>query len=313
MLITLRQAEIFRAVMIAKSVSGGAEILHISQPAVSRVLQYTEQKLGITLFKREKGRLVPTIEALRLFDEVQSLHRHLEAVNHAAQRIARGQDAVLRIGVSPSVGRSLVPAVLQRVREQLPDLMIKLDVIPVGEVEDYLNFQRADYAVTIFPLDRPNIESRAFLQGELVCVLPPGHPLAAHAQLDIATLLEYPWVSFEPDTPHGRAITQLLAQAAGPHAWPAPSIASYVRFAESACALVENGLGIAIVDAFTVMEQTFPRLLVRRIQPTSHLTVYGHRSTYHPPSLAQTCFVRTFDELIRLKRWGEQSPSTQSS
>ena len=59
----LRQIEVFRAVMITGSVSGAARLLHVSIPAVSRLLSHTETRLGFLLFERVKGRLHATAEA----------------------------------------------------------------------------------------------------------------------------------------------------------------------------------------------------------------------------------------------------------
>ena len=67
----LRQIEVFRAVMLAGSVNGAAQLLHVSQPAVSRLIAYTEQRLGFALFQRVRGRLHPTLEAQTLFHEVE--------------------------------------------------------------------------------------------------------------------------------------------------------------------------------------------------------------------------------------------------
>jgi DNA-binding transcriptional LysR family regulator len=51
----LRHIEVFHAVMSAGTVSGAAQVLHISQPAVTKVLQHAEAQLGISLFERTKG------------------------------------------------------------------------------------------------------------------------------------------------------------------------------------------------------------------------------------------------------------------
>ena len=71
MRLTFKQIEYFRAVMETGSVSGAAKLLNVSQPNVSRMLKYTETRIGMTLFLRLKGRLKPTPEALttdRLMD-----------------------------------------------------------------------------------------------------------------------------------------------------------------------------------------------------------------------------------------------------
>jgi DNA-binding transcriptional LysR family regulator len=65
--LNLRQIEVFRATMLTGSISSAAKMLHVSSPAVSRLISNTEQRLGLTFFKRIKGRLYPTPEARRLF------------------------------------------------------------------------------------------------------------------------------------------------------------------------------------------------------------------------------------------------------
>ncbi|NOJ99318.1 LysR family transcriptional regulator, partial [Corallococcus coralloides] len=69
MRLNLKQIEVFRAIMLTGSISGAAKLLHVSQPAVSRLIGYTEQRLGLSLFERIKGRLYPTPEARHLFIE----------------------------------------------------------------------------------------------------------------------------------------------------------------------------------------------------------------------------------------------------
>ena len=70
-MIRLRQLEAFRAVMHAASVTQAAEVLRISQPAVSRLIASLEQDLGFALFSRRRGRLLPTPESTFLLGEVE--------------------------------------------------------------------------------------------------------------------------------------------------------------------------------------------------------------------------------------------------
>ena len=53
----LRHIEVFHAVMQAGTISGAAQLLHISQPAVTKVLQHCELQLGMALFDRVRGKL----------------------------------------------------------------------------------------------------------------------------------------------------------------------------------------------------------------------------------------------------------------
>ena len=78
-MLTHRHVEVFRALMIAGSVTRAAELLHTSQPTVSRELARMEHSIGFPLFERIRGRLRPTM-ALALYDEVRQSYAGLERV-----------------------------------------------------------------------------------------------------------------------------------------------------------------------------------------------------------------------------------------
>lgn len=69
--VNLRHIEIFHAIMTAGNLTEAARMLNTSQPTVSRELARFEQVLGLKLFERSRGRLHPTVQGLRLFEEVQ--------------------------------------------------------------------------------------------------------------------------------------------------------------------------------------------------------------------------------------------------
>lgn len=74
----LRHIEIFQAIRQTGSISGAAQLLHVSQPAVTKVLQHAEQQLGFPLFLRVKGKLQATPEALELEHEVDKVSESLQ-------------------------------------------------------------------------------------------------------------------------------------------------------------------------------------------------------------------------------------------
>ena len=81
--INVREMDVFRCVMQSGAVTNAAVALNISQPAVSRMLQQAEERLGFRLFEREKKRLKPTTEAQTLFDGGEVVHG-----DRAHQRLA---------------------------------------------------------------------------------------------------------------------------------------------------------------------------------------------------------------------------------
>src|SRR5690349_6640425 len=80
----LRHMEVFRAVMLTGSISAAAKMLYVSQPAVSKLIQYIEGRLAYRLFERINNRLVPTHEAQILYREVERVYQAALEVNECA-------------------------------------------------------------------------------------------------------------------------------------------------------------------------------------------------------------------------------------
>ncbi|MEA3100508.1 LysR family transcriptional regulator, partial [Caballeronia mineralivorans] len=105
----LRQLEAFRAVMLCATVTRASEMLHISQPATTRLLADLEISLGFPLFKREKKRLHPTAEAQALFEEVQRSLSGMDRIARAADEIRALQRGTLQIVAAPALAHSFLP------------------------------------------------------------------------------------------------------------------------------------------------------------------------------------------------------------
>ncbi len=283
-MLNLRQIEIFRAVMIAKTVSGAARMLNTSQPGLSRMLRHMEDRLGFLLFDRSGGRLAPTREAKRLFEEVERIHKALDNLDHVIASLVRGEDDVFRIGASPSLGHSIVPRILKELTGRFPRLLLQFDILSVEQVVDYLVTQTGEYTLTLFPVDHPNIVSECIGRTEMVCVVPAHHAWAERGTIALRDLADQPIISFETDTPHGQVIDRMYRRLGLER-----TVSTYVRFAETACAFVRSGLGITIVDAFSA-EQGIGDARSLRIVGSGDMQVFLHRNRHAAHSRISKAF-----------------------
>ncbi|QSR17498.1 LysR family transcriptional regulator [Novosphingobium sp. KA1] len=289
-MLTIRQIEIFRAVMITKTVSGAARMLGTSQPGLSRMLAHIEDRLRFRLFDRTRGRLVPTQEARALFEEIEHVYKGFADLEHVVQRLAKGSDRTFRVGASPSLGHSVVPQMLSRLTANYPGLTIQFDILSVEQADDYLALQRGDYALTVFPIDHPNVLSSRIGSGRMVCAVPADHPLVGRARISVADIRGEGIQSFRHDTPHGRIIAEMYA-AAGEEL----EVATYVRFAETAVAFVANGMGLALVDSFTAMQAHADGVRFLEFDAPGVLPVYISRNI----EAARPIIGETFEEIAR--------------
>lgn len=101
----LRQIEVFYAIMSTGSLRRAAEVLHVSQPAASKVLRYAEQSLGFALFERTGGRLVPTREARIMLPHVNTIFEKISDLKRLTETcVMRGMGMLSASAVCPVWG-----------------------------------------------------------------------------------------------------------------------------------------------------------------------------------------------------------------
>lgn len=270
MSLNLRQLEVFRAVMTAGSVSGASQLLLISQPAVSRMLSHTEQRVGFLLFERIKGRLYPTPEARRLFHDVEHVYRDLQRVNATLLDLVQQRHGVVRVVCSPSLGHHLLPGAICAFRRDHPDTRVSLECLRHVLLRDRLLDQQADFGVSLFPITHPNIEAIPLYTLRMALVYPQQWPVseqAPSAQAALAPFADRPLVGYPAGTPFA-TLAQRLSERAGIDYRPAIEVDS----PHHACALVREGAGWALVDEFSLALATaFSPVRVRPLD--EHLTV----------------------------------------
>ncbi|TKC92513.1 LysR family transcriptional regulator [Trinickia terrae] len=273
MRLNLRQIEVFRAIMLTGSISGAAKLLHVSQPAVSRLISYAEQRLGLALFERIKGRLYPTPEARRLFTEVNAVYQGVQRVNEVAEDLIENRMGHLRIACSPNLGQSLIPRAIARFYEHLPDVRIILHTMIPGVLMQAVLTQQVELGVAFLQETHPNIEIHPLHENRIVAALPADHPLAKHETLRVQDLVDQPLIGYGSDIPLGQLVRRLFHDAQC-----VPQIKMEVQQSHVACALVQVGAGIALIDELTVSGPVWPQVVVRPIVPTVSAPV----SVLHP-------------------------------
>jgi DNA-binding transcriptional LysR family regulator len=275
--LTERQIEVFRTVMITGSITAAAHQLHVSQPGLSVTLGRLENQLGVPLFERMGGRLLPTPEARQMFDEVERVYGQFDKLVDTMHAIARGDGSTFRFGTTPSVGVKLIPKTLRLLRQSRSDRIYYCDFLAQKDIRDYLWFDRGVCVASIARMDDPTVASTIVATGRLVCVLPSGHPLVGRKRLGPQDLRNETLISFESETPHGQ-----LIEASYQRAKAARHVNVYVRFVESALSFVAEGIGVTIVDEFAALDCAAQGLVAIPFQPTPSIPVYVHWCKFRP-------------------------------
>jgi DNA-binding transcriptional LysR family regulator len=298
-MLTLRQIEVIRAIIVTGTIGGAARLLNVSSPGISRVMKHTESSLGLRLFIRRQGRYIPTPEAKDIFSQINAVYDKVEDLQFVIRRLESGAISELKIGSVPSIANVMVPRAIKRVREKYPKLLIDVDILKIEETIDYLLLGKGEVVAVSYKLDHPLLTFEPLAMGKLFCIVPENHELAQRKRVTAAEISKYPLIGIDPEDPYGRIMAGLFAQHALSY-----DVTIRARFGTTVFALVKHGLGIAVLDQFTVAEA--PMSGVCRIpiaEPTEFQTYFAYRK-----DATLSSFCEYFVAALRTEMQGKAGP-----
>jgi len=248
-MLTHRHIDVFRAVMIAGSVTKAAELLGSSQPTISRELARLEQGIGFALFERVGGRLRPTVPGLALFDEVRQSYAGLERVASAAARLRAFKGGQLSVISLPVFSHSILPDAFRRFHERHEGVSLTVETQESPLLEEWLTAQRYDLGLTEHDAAPAGTRVEPLLQVDEVCVLPDGHALLGRPRIELPDFEGEAFISLSSSDPYRILIDEAFAEAGVLRRSIVETPA-----AASVCTFVRQGLGVAIVNPLTALD-----------------------------------------------------------
>jgi DNA-binding transcriptional LysR family regulator len=197
----------FIAVVDAGNYSAAAEVLHMSQPAVSQHIKQLEAQLDdVKLFRRVGQQMLLTHAG----EELVELAREVLALATRAEeniRNLRGQvSGRVTLGCTPSSGERLLPPVLSAFRDQFPAIQVSVVMAPLDTLLEWLAGQQVQVLISEEPQRRRGWESQPLGSERLVLLAPRGHALLQHEQVPPGLLKGQPLVLPRAGTPLRRVI-----------------------------------------------------------------------------------------------------------
>jgi len=269
----LRHIEVINAVRVTGTISAAAQILSMTQPAVSQALHSAERQLGYLLFSRVKGRLVPTHEALLLFPEVQKLDRQLDAVRKLASNLKGGTAYGMRIVAAPSLAQTIVPAAVAALQREAHDLRASLRSDYSAVATASLALLEADVGILYYTPQNPNIKTEELGLSRYVVIAPPGW-MPREKSISLEQLIGYKMIGPDPTDQIGKLLSQTL-ESFGLDLDVAITCPSY----HSLIALVEYTGFVGIGDSISADTALARGLRVIPITPSIELPIMASRPT----------------------------------
>jgi LysR family nitrogen assimilation transcriptional regulator len=243
----LKRLRTFVTVADHGTISAAADLLRITQPALSRQITSLEQELGFKLFGRAGKRLLLTALGEQLLGDCRNLLTRVGALAERAEAFRRGDLAVLKIAGSALTIEGLFPDLLRRWEQQVA--APKLGMVEADADRQLLLLERGEAHLAINVLNVIKVDDQRFATR----VLPSFNVLAAHAPslpiartgtIEIRELCNHPLL-----LPHQSYATRSIFDAACRLAGVAPNVQVESGAAHALLALAAAGHGVAIIPS----------------------------------------------------------------
>ncbi|MCD0503171.1 LysR substrate-binding domain-containing protein [Bordetella petrii] len=256
----MREIQVFRAVMQAGTTSKAANLLGVSQPAISQAIRKLEDSSGLRLFERVRGRLVPTPEAGALMEEVDRCFAGFELIEHRIRSLKSFGVGRLAIGSLPALGTGFMPRAIAAFGLEKRRLQMSFQIMSSREVLQQVAAGQLDFGLMADELSVAGMEHSVFLRTPGVIAMHSRHPLAGKPVLHAADLVQHAFIALNPEDASRRRLEGALREQG-----LALNPILETPYSNSVCELALNGLGMGMVHPIMALDYLSRGLTIKRI------------------------------------------------
>ncbi len=170
-MVNLDQLRIFQAVAQSRSFTRAANLVHLTQPGISKHIRQMEEYFGVPLFDRSGRKVTLTESGQVLFDATQEIMATIDAAERRIDDLKGLRGGKLRLGTSFPIGVYLLPAVLARFRKRYPAVEVTLDIALSDTIGPKLVANEIDLGLVTYEPRDARLVSRTFMTDELVVIV----------------------------------------------------------------------------------------------------------------------------------------------
>lgn len=259
-----RQIEAFRCVMQSGTTAQAANLMSVTQPAVSRLITDLEIYLDFKLFERSKGRLQPTAEALRFYDGVERFFIGIDELDRAAQQIRERRPTDLKICVTPALSTGILPLAIKKFRDDHPSVAFQIETASFTQIALRLQTHQSNLGLThAFP-NLPGLTQEVLIQAAHVCAMHESHPLAAEDIITPKDLAGENVLTILPEQTMDWGDTRRVLEASG-----VPFTSDIgIQSSHTGYAMIAQRLAIGLIEPFAATSWRANGVVTRPFEPT---------------------------------------------
>ena len=287
----LRVLKYFLTVADEGNITRAADILHVTQPTLSRQLIELEDELGTALLIRGKRSVTLTDEGFLFKQQAEMIVELSDKLEHTFKDKEDVVCGTIRIGASEAVGCRALALYMKEFREKYPDVQFDLYNGMAGNIKEMLERGLLDLGLVLEPVDTAKFEYVRLPQKETWgLLLRKDHELAEKETLTVEEIRQYPLIMPGRENAKNEVLHWLQCEES--HL----NIPAYYNLLSNAALLVEAGMGCAVCLDGALSIHADPDLCFRQILPehTTRSVILWKKN--HLFSQAASLFVQTIQE-----------------
>ncbi|MEE8379110.1 MAG: selenium metabolism-associated LysR family transcriptional regulator [Gammaproteobacteria bacterium] len=248
-----RRLNVFYHVARQLSFTKAAEILHMTQPAVTFQVRQLEEYFNTRLFDRTHNKIGLTEAGGRVFADAEKIFQLYDEMENSVRELTGEISGILILGASTTIAEYMLPALLGDFKEKYPDVNIRLKVSNTDGIVRMVENNEIDLGVVEAPVANKNLAVEECRKDRLVAITPPGHELANQGKIQVKSILEYPFICREEGSGTREVIMEYLRDAGVDEGQL--NIIMELGSLEALKGAVEAGIGISIISRATLIKE----------------------------------------------------------
>jgi DNA-binding transcriptional LysR family regulator len=253
--LSIRQLEVFVALVEQGSFTKAARHLELSQSTVSGHMADLERRLGLRLVERDRNGVQPTAGGRALLVPARQALQAERGARMAVQELSGLLRGTLVVGGSTIPASYLLPGLFGRFHKKHPGVGLRLVTGDSREILERIRHSEIEIGMIGASPDGSDLKSAKVGEDSLTLVVAPDHPLAGRSTVSGNDLLQHPFIMREEGSGTRAATVQALRKILGADASGKLMIACEVGSAEAQKAGVREGLGIAFVSNLAIRDE----------------------------------------------------------
>jgi DNA-binding transcriptional LysR family regulator len=284
-MIDLDKLRIFHAVAEAHSFTRAAELVHLTQPGISKHIRQMEEYFGVPLFDRLGRKVTLTQPGEILLDATREIMASVGAAEQRIHELTGMRAGKFQLGASFIIGLYVLPRVLAAYRKSYPAVEVTLDITISKGIETKLLANRLDIGLVSGEVHDPRLVATQFMTDELVVIVPGNHKWSTRNRIKARELPGEVFIH----AASGAGVWAVIAERLQAKGIVLQNVLDFVN-AEGVKHAVEAGLGISIQPRSIVQREIDAgSLRVLRVADidTKIRHFYVFRKNKHVPNAAK--------------------------